>query len=799
MHGRTEYDGLRDVVLDEYVRERREREEWNKTRELFREMEQSDLYYDFVQEAESMQGWYRYPESKDGEGIPLGTPEKDSIGTSGWDLLQIRERESLLVPGSQGKLKVIENRTKIVREVGTGDEVLFYCITNIGFGMQNNKIWQILDYRLSNSSSHLLVTVKQSEQANKSEETFSVIKNMKTGAIYPARMLHKLGSQDTPTTSDTVCVPSMALISESLSRIVYLQHYDSQGEKRYKILCHQIGSENSLSDLCLFEGKLAFKEETVLTLSSCGKFVVMSVGDLKFGSSRIFVADLVVSKPNLIEVQCRDSILRGLTISGDHTYGYTSNQIFFIQTKALAETLRARQQKVGISQNQVLAHEMRQKKKSEPDTTSSLNIPALILQEDIAAISSQVPQSLLPGVHQPPQIEFLSIQGKELALCIKNRGCHQFYASHAKSSDLAWNPHNVDIAVQTAQLVGWIHHSSGLDIWIAPFRSHREMHSLKFSMSIKSPVQPETRKLYSVESKRTITQMENLKNNEKLVFAPCLDGEVQPLLLIYKGACRSAMNTPGKLLLVSHLYQENKLDYTHFSHLLHRGWTVAITLESTPVTTTTDLHLNVMKKAQKLVSTVNYLTAKNYTHNSLLCGYARGFDSCVLAAAVNMRPSVFKAVGFDTPVLDLCGILVETQESSDPSSNQMLALELNRYFGGTVSSSQKIWDAVRMTCPLKNIQKAEYPATLITHDKGSTEVPHWSSLKYLSQLRAKSVKNSRLNPTLEQFTLADRDNALQFSYFEWIVEEMSTDLERLHPEHPPEYARSAISTTKLRV
>ncbi len=68
-----------------------------------------------------------------------------------------------------------------------------------------------------------------------------------------------------------------------------------------------------------------------------------------------------------------------------------------------------------------------------------------------------------------------------------------------------------------------------------------------------------------------------------------------------------------------------------------------------------------MKSIEDLQSCAMALIAKGYTHPALLCGLSSSAGATLLAAAVNMRPDLWKCVVYSSPFLDVLGNLMDRE------------------------------------------------------------------------------------------------------------------------------------------
>lgn len=296
-----------------------------------------------------------------------------------------------------------------------------------------------------------------------------------------------------------------------------------------------------------------------------------------------------------------------------------------------------------------------------------------------------------------------------------------------------------------------------------------------------------------------------------VVHAPTSDGCKVPITLIHKkgmvnkhGLPRRVMD-PQKLLLKSYgCYGMNlNLDFSVANwSLLERDWILAFAhirggSELGKEWHTSATKNNKYKSVQDIISSAEYLVANGFTHPSLLCADSNSAGAGLLASSVNMNPTLFKAVHYNAPFLDIQGCLI------DP--DQPLSQSDYTEFGNPTTDS-RAFDSISSLCPYTNLKPADYPATLITAFADDYRTPLWSVLKYTAKLRdakVKHINDSRMLHKDFRHRVADINEgnvclivdegshvgtddcdanteraALVAAYYEWIVEEKSLDVHR---------------------
>lgn len=293
-------------------------------------------------------------------------------------------------------------------------------------------------------------------------------------------------------------------------------------------------------------------------------------------------------------------------------------------------------------------------------------------------------------------------------------------------------------------------------------------------------------------------QFDRSKFDITVVYAPALEGHKIPITLVHrKGLLRkdgspTDINNPSKLLLKTYgcygLNNHPSFELTNWS-LLERNWIIAYAHIRGGSELGDAWHQSTLKtfkhrSVDDIISCCQFLTAENYTHPSLLCATSNSAGAGLLASTMNVNPSLFKAVHLSAPFLDIKGSLI----------NPDLPLSQSDYqeFGNPLLNILE-YDSISTLCPYNNVKPTEYPAVLISAFKDDYRTPLWNVLKYMRQFRETVKAPTRIKEfcdknialLLEEGShLGNGDsegsnerNAITTSFYEWIVEEKSLDLQ----------------------
>ena len=286
------------------------------------------------------------------------------------------------------------------------------------------------------------------------------------------------------------------------------------------------------------------------------------------------------------------------------------------------------------------------------------------------------------------------------------------------------------------------------------------------------------------------------KFDVKLIYAPSHDGEDIPITIIYPKRIiysnSKAPHNPQKLLIKNYgvygLNNELTFSISEWS-LQEHGWVIAYAHIRGGSELGSEWYSEALKEkkinsVKDLISCAEYLCATGWTHPSLLAAKASSAGATILAAAMNFRPYLFRAVNLQAPFLDV--------RSSQVDESQPLTVSDKDEFGDIVNDPM-MFDHVTSYCPYVNLSaNHSYPAILINAYKKDHRTPLWGILKYVKKFREITKKSN----TVEEFcdknivlylnegghlgsgseNVDMQENIMTNAFFEWIIEEKSMDL-----------------------
>jgi oligopeptidase B len=156
--------------------------------------------------------------------------------------------------------------------------------------------------------------------------------------------------------------------------------------------------------------------------------------------------------------------------------------------------------------------------------------------------------------------------------------------------------------------------------------------------------------------------------------------------------------------------------------------------------------LNKLRSIEDLQGCVHYLVAHGYTHPSLLCAYAASAGATNLAAAINMRPDLFKGVILSVPFLDVLGSL----------SDNTLPLTVSDYGEfGNPCADESTFEYIRSYSPYENLQPQVYPAMYIRAGTDDYRSPMWGVMKYVGRFRQAAKDSVKVDNILNKGMLVE--------------------------------------------
>jgi oligopeptidase B len=135
------------------------------------------------------------------------------------------------------------------------------------------------------------------------------------------------------------------------------------------------------------------------------------------------------------------------------------------------------------------------------------------------------------------------------------------------------------------------------------------------------------------------------------------------------------------------------------------------------------------------VAAAEHLIRQGLTRSDRLAVHGGSAGGLTVAAAVNLRPDLFRAVLLQVPFVDVLNTM------SDPS----LPLTVGEFEEWGNPANPEEYEYLKSYCPYTNLSARAYPAMLVKTSLHDSQVMYWEPAKYVARLR--TLKRDR-NPLL---------------------------------------------------
>ena len=147
-----------------------------------------------------------------------------------------------------------------------------------------------------------------------------------------------------------------------------------------------------------------------------------------------------------------------------------------------------------------------------------------------------------------------------------------------------------------------------------------------------------------------------------------------------------------------------------------------------------------MNSFTDFVACAEALVAQGVTEPARLAIEGGSAGGLLVAAAVNLRPGLFRAVLADVPFVDVVNTMLD----------ETLPLTVGEFieWGNPKLEPQYRW--LRAYSPYDNLKRAAYPAMLVRTGLNDSQVAYWEPAKYVARLR---TLKTDVNPLLLRVNL----------------------------------------------
>ncbi|CAG9310989.1 cft-1 [Blepharisma stoltei] len=226
----------------------------------------------------------------------------------------------------------------------------------------------------------------------------------------------------------------------------------------------------------------------------------------------------------------------------------------------------------------------------------------------------------------------------------------------------------------------------------------------------------------------------------KRLEVPSHDGLLIPLTLFYRSGLEKNRN--NRLLMTGYGAYGTRSDHSFkYSQLaaVEEGWIIADAHVRGEGEKGVQWHQAAVKERKQnsfldFISTASFLIAQGYTRPRLMAAYGTSAGGLLVAAVMNMRPELFKAVVLDVPFVDpLSNMLNEESILTIPDRDEW----------GDPISDVNIYNEIRSYSPYENLSIARYPPLYITAGLNDSRVDYVSILKYVARMRQRKYLDSK--------------------------------------------------------
>ena len=135
------------------------------------------------------------------------------------------------------------------------------------------------------------------------------------------------------------------------------------------------------------------------------------------------------------------------------------------------------------------------------------------------------------------------------------------------------------------------------------------------------------------------------------------------------------------------------------------------------------------------VDCAEYLVRQRFTSTDRLFAYGASAGGMLVAAAINMRPELFKGVIAELPWTDVVSDMLD----------ETLPLTTLEYGEWGNPNNKNDYEYMLSWSPYDNVKQANYPAVFAFANLADSQVPYYSPLKWVQKLRD---NNNGKNPIL---------------------------------------------------
>ena len=144
--------------------------------------------------------------------------------------------------------------------------------------------------------------------------------------------------------------------------------------------------------------------------------------------------------------------------------------------------------------------------------------------------------------------------------------------------------------------------------------------------------------------------------------------------------------------------------------------------------------MNKMNTFTDFIACAEALIKQKYTSKDRLVITGGSAGGLLMGAVSNMRPDLFKAVISHVPFVDVLNTMLDAT----------LPLTTSEYIEWGNPNDKPAYEYMKKYSPYDNIEKKNYPATLVKVSVNDSQVPYWEGAKLVAKLRAMKTDTNPL-------------------------------------------------------
>lgn len=251
------------------------------------------------------------------------------------------------------------------------------------------------------------------------------------------------------------------------------------------------------------------------------------------------------------------------------------------------------------------------------------------------------------------------------------------------------------------------------------------------NMGAQESMDKEECKTASCESGQCLSNLSAFYACEHLKV-PSVDMVEIPLTLTYSRKLKVKGRNPALVIAYGAYGEILDLKWcSDYLSLLDRGWVLAFAHVRGGGELGKSWHhsgrvLQKLNSMQDFLACADFLIKSGYAHEDRVAAKGVSAGGLLVAAATNMRPSLFHAVILKVPFIDIGNTMLD----------ESLALTVSDYEEWGNPDNKEIFEYIHSYSPYDNVKKmTPYPAMLVLSSFLDTRVGYWEAAKWVARVR----------------------------------------------------------------